>query len=191
MENPALSANRLPEQIAGEMIMLSRAGIEFTAKSGAHKFHAHGDLYVTTLRVVFVASRASGSFQAFDLPLATMRSEKFNQPIFGANNLSGTTPPLAGSTGLADDINWKIAFNNGGAGTFLHIFFRLLVEMRQRMAAPAAEMVYEHNVQQNLPQAVVTQVVQQAFVDPSDPTKLYVPGQGSVAVAQGTVVGTA
>ena len=31
MENPALSANRLPEQIAGEMIMLSRAGIEFTA----------------------------------------------------------------------------------------------------------------------------------------------------------------
>ena len=171
MENPALSANRLPEQIAGEMIMLSRAGIEFTAKSGAHKFHAHGDLYVTTLRVVFVASRASGSFQAFDLPLATMRSEKFNQPIFGANNLSGTTPPLAGSTGLADDINWKIAFNNGGAGTFLHIFFRLLVEMRQRMAAPAAEMVYEHNVQQNLPQAVVTQVVQAAFVDPSDPTK--------------------
>ena len=101
MENPALSANRLPEQIAGEMIMLSRAGIEFTAKSGAHKFHAHGDLYVTTLRVVFVASRASGSFQAFDLPLATMRSEKFNQPIFGANNLSGTTPPLAGSTALA------------------------------------------------------------------------------------------
>ena len=189
MENPALSANRLPEQIAGEMIMLSRAGIEFTAKSGAHKFHAHGDLYVTTLRVVFVASRASGSFQAFDLPLATMRSEKFNQPIFGANNLSGTTPPLAGSTGLADDINWKIAFNNGGAGTFLHIFFRLLVEMRQRMAAPAAEMVYEHNVQQNLPQAVVTQVVQAAFVDPSDPTKLYVPGQGG-PIAQGTVVGT-
>ena len=130
-----------------------------------------------------------GSIEAFDLPLATMRSEKFNQPIFGANNLSGTTPPLAGSTGLADDINWKIAFNNGGAGTFLHIFFRLLVEMRQRMAAPAAEMVYEHNVQQNLPQAVVTQVVQAAFVDPSDPTKLYVPGQGG-PVAQGTVVGT-
>ena len=130
-----------------------------------------------------------GSIEAFDLPLATMRSEKFNQPIFGANNLSGTTPPLAGSTGLADDINWKIAFNNGGAGTFLHIFFRLLVEMRQRMAAPAAEMVYEHNVQQNLPQAVVTQVVQAAFVDPSDPTKLYVPGQGG-PIAQGTVVGT-
>ena len=51
------------------------------------------------------------------------------------------------------------------------------------MAAPAAEMVYEHNVQQNLPQAVVTQVVQAAFVDPSDPTKLYVPSAGQASCA--------
>eukprot|EP00965_Chrysotila_dentata_P245710 6206726-Pleurochrysis_carterae.AAC.2 len=35
---------------------------------------------------------------AFDLPLATMRDEAFNQPIFGANNLTGTSAPLDGSS---------------------------------------------------------------------------------------------
>ena len=104
MENSALSANRLPEQIAGEMIMLA-AGIEFTAKSGAHKFHAgHVDDACCRLR------RSPGSFQAFDLPLATMRASSTSRS--SARTTSRDDALARGQHGL-DDINWKIAFNNG------------------------------------------------------------------------------
>ena len=113
--------------------------------------------------------------QAFDLPLATMRNEKFNQPIFGANNMTGASPPLDLPEG-SDNYKWCIKFNNGGVGTFLPFFFRLLQEMRARMqqatAAPVAEPV---------PQAVAQGMMQQAFVDPNDPTKFYVPASIPVA----------
>ena len=46
------------------------------------------------------AWQGNSSLQGFDIPIATLVDESFNQPIFGANNLSGTSPPLDG-TGLA------------------------------------------------------------------------------------------
>ena len=122
-----------------------------------------------------------GSIEAFDLPLATMRNERFNQPIFGANNMSGTSEPLPG--GLADEIKWTLTFKEGGVGTFLPLFFRLLGEMRHRMSA---ESHYDHNFEQPpVAQQVVQQIVGAAYVDPNDPTKLYVsqPVQSTVPVA--------
>jgi WW domain-binding protein 2 len=101
--------------------------------------------------------------------MATLLDESFNQPIFGANNLTGASPPLDGS-GLTDTIKWKLAFNNGGVGTFLPLFFRLLNEMRQRMSQP-------QGVVANAPthsDADVQQILQAAYVDPNDPSKLYV-----------------
>jgi len=166
----------------GELFVLSRGGIAFSAKSGSLKFDGRGDLYLSTLRVVFV-SGGSG-VEAFDLPLATLQNERFNQPIFGANNMSGTNAPLPGG-GLTDDIKWTLAFKDGGVGTFLPLFFRLLQEMRQRMTQQN-EVQYEHNFATPVAQQVVQQIVHAAYVDPNDPTKLYVsqPVQGgSVPVA--------
>lgn len=132
------------------------------------KFDSNGQLYLSTLRMVFVAEgRPGASFSAFDLPLATTSDEKFNQPIFGANNMTGTNPPLDG-TGLTADIKWCISFRNGGVGTFLPFFFGLLGEMRTRMSRPQA-------AAEAIPASVAQSMVQQAFVDPSDPTKFYVP----------------
>ena len=104
-------------------------------------------------------------FHGFDMPLATLYDESFNQPIFWANNLTGASPPLEGSS-FSADIKWTIYFNNGGVGTFLPFFFRLLQEMRQRLAQPA-----------HAPSAlnIATMLVQAAYVDPSDPTRLFVP----------------
>jgi hypothetical protein len=168
----------------GEFFVLSRGGISFSAKSGSRKCEGRGDLFLSTLRIVFVARRG-GSIEAFDLPLATMRSERFNQPIFGANNMSGANEPLPGG-GLSEEIKWTLTFKDGGVGTFLPLFFRLLQEMRQRMAVHS-EPQYEHNfATPPVAQQVVQHLVQAAYVDPNDPTKLYVsqPVQsGSVPVA--------
>jgi len=131
-----------------------------------HKFDAKGDLYLSTLRLVFV-SKGSGSLEGFDLPIATLTQESFNQPIFGANNLSGVSPPLEG-TGLEENIKWYLYFNNGGVGTFLPLFFRLLTEMRTRMGQPNASPA------QAFSESDTQQIVQAAFVDPNDPSKLYV-----------------
>ena len=128
-------------------------------------------LYLSTLRIVFV-SNGGGGMEAFDLPLATMRNEKFNQPIFGANNMTGTNAPLP-DTGLSEDIKWTLAFKDGGVGTFLPLFFRVLQEMRQRMNQQN-EVQYEHNFAPPVAPQVAQQIVHAAYVDPNDPTKLYV-----------------
>lgn len=99
--------------------------------------------------------------------MATLTSESFNQPIFGANNLSGSSPPLEG-TGLADTIHWTIYFNNGGVGTFLPLFFALLSEMRSRMAGPTPQPTDAFSADE------AQQLVQSAYVDPNDPSKLYI-----------------
>ena len=149
MQNPQLSANQ-PVVMANEFFVLSRGGVSFSAKAGRQaKVEGSGSIYLSTLRMVFVSDRASGS--SFDIPLATLYTEKFNQPIFGANNLTGTSPPLD-LPPERDHYTWCIKFNNGGVGTFLPFFFRLLQEMRMRMqqapqaaAAPVAQVSRSHS----------------------------------------------
>ena len=182
----------------GEFFVLSRHGISFSAKSGSWKGEGRGNLYLSTLRIVFVvrrppaangvnhatsrhphavvrppqAQQRGGSCESFDLPLGTMHNEKFNQPIFGANNMTGTSEPLPG--GLTDEIKWTLTFKEGGVGTFLPLFFRLVHEMRRRMAQESQPQ-YEHNfAAPPVAQQVVQQIIGAAYVDPNDPTKLYV-----------------
>ena len=38
----------------GELFVLSRSGVSFSAKSDSQKFSGSGDLYLSTLRLVFV-----------------------------------------------------------------------------------------------------------------------------------------
>ena len=63
-----------------------------TSGSGAFsdaRVDLQGELHVSTIRMVFI-NHSGGDMQAFDLPMANITNEKFNQPIFGANNISGT-----------------------------------------------------------------------------------------------------
>ena len=135
-------------------------------RARSDKFSASGTLYLSTLRLVVVCKPGS-SFAGFDLPLATMEKERFNQPIFGANNMTGVNPPLDGTT-LTAEIKWCVAFHHGGVGTFLPFFFRLIQDMRSRMSQQ------QQAAPQPMNEAQVQSMVQGAFIDPSDPTTLYV-----------------
>ena len=165
--------------MANELFVLSRGGIHFTAKAGRVKTDGYGVLYLSTLRMVFVSDRAD---VAFDIPLATLEKESFNQPIFGANNMTGQSPPLDQPVENGP-YKWCISFRNGGVGTFLPFFFRLLQEMRHRMQPQQQQQPVVQA--EPIPQAIAQGLVQAAFVDPADPTKFYVsmPSNG-IPVAQ-------
>ena len=53
-----------------------------------------GSLYLTSLRLVFVLDRPEEKFTGVEVPLSTLIDADFNQPLFGANNLSGTIAPV-------------------------------------------------------------------------------------------------
>lgn len=68
------------------------------------------------MQVVFVAAERVTSrgvvLSSFDLPLATMYDEKFNQPV---NNLTGHVPPVDGM-GVPGIVEFRLTFLSGGAG---------------------------------------------------------------------------
>eukprot|EP01052_Picozoa_sp_SAG31_P002435 SAG31_NODE_86_length_26973_cov_16.850897_21_plen_270_part_00 len=127
-----------------------------------------GELHVSTIRMVFVCSSPSADFGAFDIPLANIADESFNQPIFGANNLSGKVQAIANSAaGVTGAIQFKLYFNEGGCATFLRAFFSSMEEIRR---IPTAVPVASEFTQA----AVSGAFAQAAFVDPSDPSTVYV-----------------
>jgi WW domain-binding protein 2 len=72
---------------------------------------------------------AKSDLKAFDIPLALMFKEKFNQPIFGANYLSCSTKPMFNS--LPNDASVKIWFMEGGCGKFLKLFRATVGKIRE------------------------------------------------------------
>jgi len=66
------------------------------------RWTATGTLWLTDVRLVFIAPTITDDgLHAFDFPLAYITHDKFNQPIFGCNNLAGgvsdATPPATGT----------------------------------------------------------------------------------------------
>jgi hypothetical protein len=95
--------------------------------------------------------------------------EEFNQPIFGANNIAGLVAPIPGM-GLPATSRFKIKFNNGGVGTFLPVFLQRMGQCRQyaaSMGAPSAGYAAAMAVG-------AADFHSAAYVDPSDPTTIYV-----------------
>merc|ERR1712094_12502 len=87
-----------------------------------------------------MATSKSGraDFKSFEAPLTTLQNPKFNQPIFGANYLSGDAFPLE-ENGITDGgATFSLTFNHGGCGTFLPLFYQLLGELQEQRANASA-----------------------------------------------------
>jgi len=157
----------LPHVFAGEVFILVRRGMDFEAKdSGGAKWSGSGSLHMSTIRMVWLSKNGQ---LGFDVPLANLRGERFNQPIFGANNLEFNVDAIPGE-GVNGAARVKLYFKEGGCSAFLPIFFRSLGEMRD-----AETEVSQNPLQTAMAQEVVAGTFQSsAFMDPSDPTTLYV-----------------
>jgi hypothetical protein len=124
-----------------------------------------------------------------DIPISHLSGEKFNQPIFGANSLTGYVSPVrvfacrcmlvtpftlivrrsqVPGRGLTGPCEFKLTFKDGSAATFLHFLFQVIETVRvaaMRASAPTiATMI----------QSGTFATASAAYVDPSDPSVLYV-----------------
>jgi len=81
------SASRWPRSEHTCWLIWCRAMFAFAYARWSPK----GSLWLTNLRMVFVADQSdSGSgLRAFDIPLVYITADRFNQPIFVCNNLTG------------------------------------------------------------------------------------------------------
>lgn len=164
--NPALDEHTDdPVAMENERLILRREGITLDATIDGEQYRLRGFAVLSNLRIVFVATEPA-SISAVDLPLAHLREERFNQPIFGCNNITGVTAPIAGGN-VRSDIRWQLSFREGGVGTWLPWFFCCIKQMRRHMAALAAGQAPD------MP-APSAQALRQAYVDPADPSKLFV-----------------
>ncbi|KAK3133810.1 hypothetical protein QOZ80_6AG0541350 [Eleusine coracana subsp. coracana] len=182
-ENPQLFGNGMPVPFYGEMFVLSRDGVEFhvdkipSAPSGHVK--TKGTIYLSNIRMVFVASKPVGNFFAFDIPLLFVHGEKFNQPIFHCNNISGFVEPVVPDNqnrALYSTHTFKILFKEGGCGTFVPLFLNLIASVRrynQFEAQSAAANAAARMDPLQAAQTPVDDMMRHAYVDPNDPTKIF------------------
>lgn len=111
----------------------------------------------------------------FEMPFRGLWDEKFNQPIFGCNNLTASIQyydeqPFSGG------LTVRIDFVEGGVNTFLPMFNSVLRNARVQLAQ-------ESHQQQNSEPVIVAATAppieaflpsqNMAFVDPRDPSRIY------------------
>lgn len=155
---------------------LQREGVSLeldTKTKKDKKVKIKGYMLLTTVRITVIGKCSDKTVHAFDIPLQKISGEQFDQPAFSANSLSGTLAPLPPSPynfsrKIDAPCRFSIKFKEGGAATFLKFFYYLMdkyrrADIRSREAVLAPQPIH---------QWISTQA--QAFLDPSDPSRLYV-----------------
>lgn len=177
--NPQLFPNGMPVPFMNEISVLARDGVEFEVDKipGAHggNFKAKGTIYLSNIRMVFVANKPVGNITAFDMPLLYVHGEKFNQPIFFCNNVSGLVEPVVPENqhrALYSTHSFKILFKEGGCGTFVPLFFNLITSVRRynELAGSGPELQVDPLQAAQTP---VDEMMRHAYVDPNDPTRIF------------------
>ena len=165
--NPPIDSDHVPTLYQGEVLYIRRKSIRLIAKIGGCSIQSDGVLFCTSLRLCFVADKPTDKFTALEIPLMLVRNERFNQPLFGANNLSMNVS-TANDWGTANEFSAKFEFRNGGAQTFLRIFWRVMSSVNDTRNIPVAQPVPDY-----VKEVASGNFVRSAFVDPSDPSYLY------------------
>ncbi|EMS46634.1 hypothetical protein CFC21_066708 [Triticum aestivum] len=179
-ENPQLFGNGMPVPFHGEMFVLARDGVEFhvdkiPSAPGGHA-KTKGTIYLSNIRMVFVAAKPVGNFFAFDMPLLYVHGEKFNQPIFHCNNISGFVEPVVPESqnrALYSTHTFKILFKEGGCGTFVPLFLNLITSVRRYNQFEAQPATVPRVDPMQAAQTPVDDMMRHAYVDPHDPTKIF------------------
>lgn len=179
--NPQLFQNGMPVPFTNELFVLARDAVDFEVdkipEAPGGKVYTKGTIYLSNVRMVFVAYKPVGAVVAFDLPLLYIHGEKFNQPIFFCNNISGKVDPVIpedANKALFSTHTFKIIFKEGGCGTFVPLFFNLIRSVRQynQMSVSAADAANRADPLQ-VGQPPVDEMIRCAYVDPNDPTRIF------------------
>lgn len=175
--NPELvstGTNLVPALFPNESLLLRREHVKLEIDqmpTVSGRWSAKGALFLSNIRMIFVPHKTDpkDNLSGIDLPLIYIRKDKFNQPVFGCNNLSGecwSVGEEGGPTGTLPPHAFKMSFIEGGVGTFLPLYFTFITLAREaEKNRKSAEQLSSHED--------INTKVAQAFVDPSDPTLVY------------------
>lgn len=119
---------------------------------------------MTTCRLVLLnTGNKNSAFKAFDIPLALLVKESFQQPFFGANYIDGTVRPLMNI--LPGNSDFKFWLMEGGCNTFVHNFLSLVKGIRKNK---------NKGPDQNLINSINNGTYNKtAYLDPNDPSVIY------------------
>ncbi|GJQ14029.1 hypothetical protein GpartN1_g5820.t1 [Galdieria partita] len=158
-----------PLPYENELFILSRKGVGCEIKNErCNRVWSEGVLVLTTQRLVFMDKRegvGQAAMESFEAPLYGIWNEQFHQPILAANNLTCDVQPFDGQP-FSGIIRCKLFFYRGGVGVFLPIFFTLLSLHRQQSHQREARV--NHDIYRQVQERF------SAFIDPSDPSHIYV-----------------
>lgn len=169
-----------PALIRGEYRLLQRDNIHVSVKGNGIIVKGKGKLYMSSNRMIYVPKNANlrRHSQAFEIHYSGIRNESFNQPIFGANNITGRSMTTDGR-----EVRWRLAFHSGGVGVFLKTFFRALNLARQQQSAQGAVVAEARFVAQQA--QLADEVSSTMSHDRSDPSVVWV---SDAVVVEATVV---
>lgn len=175
--NPALvqpyQGPLVPAPFPNEYIFLRRDKIGFdldNVQTRSGKWSTTGTVFLSNFRLTFIAAKPDASgLAAFDLPLVYIHDDDIHQPIFGCNNLAGKcwgVAPTGGEDRTRPPHKFKISFKAGGIGTLYPMYY--MMKQRAAQTLPAATAPH-----QPASTAQCEQMAAKAFVDPSDPSHVF------------------
>ena len=139
-----------------------------TSKGIVRHTQSLSQVYLTVFRIIFVCQKPSQDFFSFDIPLFLLYDENVEFPLFGAIYLRGSSLPYQNL--LPGNSHFKLWFKNGGCDTFIRILSKLIKENRAFKDNRDA-MVQQSQMYNDMRQGKFNF---NAYVDPSDPSHIYV-----------------
>nr|XP_004228894.1 UPF0664 stress-induced protein C29B12.11c-like [Solanum lycopersicum] len=174
--NPKLFVHGMPVPFIDELFVLASDGIEFQIDNipSLGEVQAKGTIYLSNIRMVFVAKNPTNNFNAFDIPLLFVHGEKLNQPIFFCKNISGYVNPVIPANDNENSIiphSFKIMFKECDCEAFIPLVFELIGKVRQRYRRSRAK----HRVDRlhEATKTPVDEMTRYAYVDPNDSTSIF------------------
>jgi hypothetical protein len=104
----------------GEMILIYTKEVHLSFDGNSNplfKGKKHGNLYLTSHRIIFINTTGNDPLRSFSMPFHSMKNVQLQQPIFGANYLSGSAFGQSNG-GFTGEVQWKLTFNKGGCIDF-------------------------------------------------------------------------
>lgn len=141
---------------------------------------SHGSILTQRIHsMVFLIrqqDQSKANAASFEVPFRGLWEERFNQPIFGCNNLTASIQyydeqPFVGN------LTMRIDFVEGGVNTFLPMFNNVLRTTRVQLAHESANQQAPPAPVSLAPSAPPVESFlpghNQAFVDPHDPSRIF------------------
>ncbi|KAK4371874.1 hypothetical protein RND71_007258 [Anisodus tanguticus] len=174
--NPKVFPHGMPVPFLNELFVLASDGVDFEIDNIPRlgEVQAKGTIYLSNIRMVFVAKNPRNNFIAFDIPLLFVHGEKLNQPIFSCKNISGYVNPVVPANDNENNVithSFKILFKEGDSEAFIPLVFNLVGKVRRRYRRSRAK----HRVDplHEAAKTPVDEMMRYAYVDPNDPTSIF------------------